>query len=56
MKLNITLRDFNEYIANSYKQYNTYKILMEKEVSREMARIGLPLNMYAEFYWCINSL
>jgi len=49
-----TKKIFNEYIANSYKQYNTYKILMEKGVSREMARIGLPLNMYTEFYWCID--
>lgn len=45
---------YREYINNSYKQYNTYKMLVDKGVSKEMARIGLPLNMYTEFYWCID--
>lgn len=45
---------FEEYMKNSYKQYNIYKSLIDKGVSREVARIGLPLNMYTEFYWCID--
>ncbi len=45
---------FNDFISNSFKQYNTYKMLVDRGVSREMARIGLPLNMYTEFYWCID--
>ena len=45
---------YNEYMSNSFKQYNTYKMLLKKGVSKEMARIGLPLNMYTEFYWCID--
>ncbi len=45
---------FQQYINNSFKQYNTYKLLLNKGVSREMARIGLPMNMYTEFYWCID--
>ena len=45
---------YNDYISNSYKQYNTYKMLVNRGVSKEMARIGLPLNMYTEFYWCID--
>tara|TARA_Y100001963_G_C6738514_1_gene427652 strand:+ start:445 stop:1263 length:819 start_codon:yes stop_codon:yes gene_type:complete len=45
---------YSEYINNSYKQYNVYKMLVDKGVSKEMARIGLPLNMYTEFYWCID--
>ena len=49
-----TKKLFNEFINNSFKQYNTYKRLIDRGVSREMARIGLPLNMYTEFYWCID--
>ena len=51
---NSTKQLFKEYISNSIKQYNTYKLLTDRGVSREMARIGLPLNMYTEFYWCID--
>ena len=29
-------------------------MLVDRGVSKEMARIGLPLNMYTEFYWCID--
>ena len=28
--------------------------LLKAGVSREIARIGLPQNMYTEFYWCID--
>ena len=42
---------FEEYMSNSYKQYNVYNNLIKKGVSREIARIGLPQNMYTEFYW-----
>lgn len=45
---------FESYMNNSMKQYNTYKLLIDKGVSREMARIGLPQNMYTEFYWGID--
>lgn len=45
---------FNDFISNSFKQYNTYRMLVDRGVSREMARVGLPLNMYTEFYWCID--
>ena len=45
---------FNDFISNSFKQYKTYKMLVDRGVSREMARVGLPLNMYTEFYWCID--
>lgn len=45
---------FNKYISNSYRQYNTYKALLDMGVSKEMARICLPLNMYTEFYWSID--
>ena len=45
---------YSEYINNCYKQYNTYKMLINKGVSKEIARMGLPLNLYTEFYWCID--
>jgi len=45
---------FNKYIETGIKQYELYNELIEKGVSKEMARIGLPLNMYTEFYWCID--
>tara|TARA_B110001450_G_scaffold125345_1_gene117987 strand:- start:26930 stop:27682 length:753 start_codon:yes stop_codon:yes gene_type:complete len=45
---------YQEYMTNSFKQYNMYEILIDQGVSKEMARIGLPLNMYTEFYWCID--
>ena len=49
-----TKKLYQEYINNSYKQYNMYQMLIDKGVSKEMARIGLPVNMYTEFYWCID--
>ena len=54
IKCGHTKQLYNEYINNSYKQYNAYKMLVDRGVSKEMARIGLPLNMYTEFYWCID--
>ena len=54
IKCDHTKQLYTEYINNSYKQYNTYKMLIDRGVSKEMARIGLPLNMYTEFYWCID--
>lgn len=45
---------FNKYIDNTYVQYYTYEELINQGVSREIARIGLPLNLFTEFYWCID--
>jgi len=45
---------YDDYIKNSHKQYSMYKRLIDGGVSREIARIGLPINMYTEFYWCID--
>lgn len=38
----------------SEKTYNEYKDMLDRGVSREMARINLPLTMYTEFYWQMN--
>lgn len=32
--------------------YNTYKVLLEQGVAREMARMVLPVNIYTEIYAC----
>jgi len=45
---------FDKYIEQTQDQYNIYKQLINYGVSRETARICLPLNMYTEFYWCID--
>lgn len=45
---------FDEYMDGTKNQYKIYKNLMEHNVSRENARIGLPLNMFTEFYWSID--
>lgn len=45
---------FKTYIETANQQYSTYNKLIDMGVSKEMARIGLPVNMYTEFYWCID--
>lgn len=47
---------FDEYMTGASKQYDTYcELISEKHnVSREIARIGIPLNTYTEFYWSCN--
>lgn len=45
---------FDKYIEKTQDQYNIYKKLISLNVARESARICLPLNMYTEFYWCID--
>lgn len=45
---------YYDFLKNSRKQYDVYQKLIKMGVSREMARIALPLNMYTEFYWCID--
>ena len=49
-----TIDLFKNYIETATQQYVMYNKLIEMGVSKEMARIGLPLNMYTEFYWCID--
>ncbi|WP_445436426.1 FAD-dependent thymidylate synthase [Candidatus Borreliella tachyglossi] len=45
------LKDLDE----SYKHsYNIYKNMIDSDVSREIARIGLPLSLYTEWYWQID--
>ncbi len=46
-----TAQDFVQYLDDVEGFYKRYLSLTERGVSREMARIGLPVNMYTEWYW-----
>jgi thymidylate synthase (FAD) len=43
-----------EYMGGCREQYFVYDELVKHGVARETARIGLPMNLYTEFYWCID--
>lgn len=45
------MNDVNKTNAN---QYSHYEDLMKAGVSRETARINLPLSLFTEFYFCID--
>ncbi len=46
-----TARAFLDYLEHCQAQYAHYEDLLEQGVSREQARIGLPVNVYTEWYW-----
>ncbi|MCG3124134.1 MAG: Thymidylate synthase ThyX [Phycisphaerales bacterium] len=46
-----TAEDFLQYLKDVEQFYSRYLGLAEKGVSRELARIGLPVNMYTQWYW-----
>jgi len=46
-----TAREFLEYLDRCQSQYTQYETLLGKGVSRELARIGLPVNVYTQWYW-----
>ena len=50
----LTAREFCDYLDKVEKSYEDYQRLMEKGVARELARIGLPVNVYTEWYWKID--
>jgi len=45
------LKKFHEFLAASEAIHGEYESLAEEGLAREMARIGLPLSMYTEWYW-----
>ena len=45
---------FSNYISDSKQQFKNYNDLIDVGVSREIARIGLPLNTFTEFYFSID--
>jgi thymidylate synthase (FAD) len=46
-----TAQQFLDHLDLIESQYKTYEHLMEKGVSRELARIALPVSVYTEWYW-----
>ena len=46
-----TARDFLAYLDGLDSQYARYEELVARGVTRELARIGLPVNVYTEWYW-----
>lgn len=50
----VTAEAFVQFLAESEALYAKYRDLVDKGVSREMARIGLPVSLYTEWYWKID--
>jgi thymidylate synthase (FAD) len=50
----LTAKAFVEYLEESERLYQKYLDLTKQGVSREMARIGLPVSLYTEWYWKID--
>ncbi len=49
-------KELIELIESAYgKSYEIYKELLKNGVARELARIVLPLGIYTQFYWTVNS-
>lgn len=46
-----TAEEFLNYLQEVETAYQKYLALTDKGVSRELARIGLPVNIYTEWYW-----
>lgn len=46
-----TASAFLQYLADAEGLYERYLKLTEQGVSRELARMGLPVNVYTEWYW-----
>jgi thymidylate synthase (FAD) len=46
-----TAEEFLKYLDDAEGMYERYSRLMEAGVSREMARIALPVSVYTEWYW-----
>ena len=49
-----TAEEFLSHLDLVEKQYADYERLMAKGVSRELARITLPVSVYTEWYWKID--
>ncbi|MGH7213303.1 MAG: FAD-dependent thymidylate synthase, partial [Tepidisphaeraceae bacterium] len=49
-----TAQDFLDYLDKTEALYKDYEKLLEKGVSRELARIGLPVSVYTEWYWKVD--
>lgn len=48
------LEVYSWYVESCEKAFQTYTKMLDKGVSRELARCVLPQSTYTEFYWKIN--
>ncbi|MFM9997028.1 MAG: FAD-dependent thymidylate synthase [Phycisphaerales bacterium] len=46
-----TAQEFLDYLARAEALYSEYESLLSRGVSRELARIGLPISAYTQWYW-----
>jgi thymidylate synthase (FAD) len=46
-----TAAEFVKYLGEAEALYQKYSALTERGVSRELARIGLPVSVYTQWYW-----
>lgn len=46
-----TAQEFLNWLGECEAQYERYQSQLDKGVTRELARIGLPVNAYTEWYW-----
>jgi len=46
-----TAQEFLNWLGECETQYERYQSQLDKGVTRELARIGLPVNAYTEWYW-----
>jgi len=46
-----TAEDFLDYLDRAEAMHKEYSGLLERGVSRELARVGLPQSVYTEWYW-----
>jgi len=46
-----TASAFLDYLHDAQALYDKYLTLTKRGVSRELARMGLPVNVYTEWYW-----
>lgn len=49
-----TAEEFLNYLEEIEKSYKNYENMLEKGISRELARIALPISIYTEWYWKID--
>jgi thymidylate synthase (FAD) len=47
----MTAKEFADYLDKAEGLYEEYEKMLAKGVSRELARIALPVNAYTEWYW-----
>ena len=46
-----TAEEFLGWLGEVEQQYERYQQMLDKGVTRELARIALPVNVYTEWYW-----